>query len=1271
MISLLHLDEDARVLEETRKQLERSRTFEVWPVTSPREALELLKQQGFDAVISGYRMGKSDGLGFLRKIRSEGNDIPFIVFTAQGRGGVVIEALNSGADYYFLKRSESESEFARLRKIIEQVVHRSRAERELVQNHRLLDNIFRASPNIIYIFDIPGHRNVYSNQEISHHLGYTPEELQQMGHQIIASIVHPDDQERLRGFHDRCSRLGEKEFAEVEYRVRDKTGAWHWLLSRGVPFLRAPDGTVSQYLGIAIDITDQKNVENALKQASAYNRSLIEASLDPLVTIDTGGRIRDVNKATIGITGFSREELIGTDFSEYFMDPGRARAGYEQAFREGSVTDYELWIRHRDGHTTPVIYNAGVYRDEAGTVAGVFAAARDVTRQKEDELAIRQANAYNRSLIEASLDPLVTIGAGGKILDVNEATVSITGFSREELIGTDFSEYSTDPGRARAGYEQAFREGSVKDYELQIRHRDGHDTPVVYNAAVYRDESGSVAGVFAAARDVTRQKRAELAIRQANAYNRSLIEASLDPLVTIGAGGKILDVNEATVSITGFSREELIGTDFSEYFTDPGRARAGYEQAFRECSVTDYELWIRHRDGHTTPVIYNAGVYRDESGSVAGVFAAARDVTRQKEDELAIRQANAYNRSLIEASLDPMVTIGAGGKILDVNEATVSITGFLREELIGTDFSEYFTDPGRARAGYEQAFREGSVKDYELQIRHRDGHDTPVVYNAAVYRDESGFVAGVFAAARDITKRKRAEAAITTISNNMQAIIDNAPVMIWHKDTRNTFVSVNPAFAKFHGRTAGEVTGRSAHDIYPVDLAEQYYHDDLKVIETGIPSIGIIEQRSPALGEKRWVRTDKVPLHGENGEITGVLALAIDITEQKQAEDVLRKFNEELERRITERTGELARLNRALTSEIAQRSSAEETARQTLSLLNAALESTADGILIVDPSGKVTGYNRKYAAMWNMPENTLKSRTHAEIVKYVAKQVKNPEYYRRSVRELMVHLDRESYDMLELVDGRIFERYSQPQKIGHAIVGRVWSFRDITDRKRAEEQIVAALDEKVVLLREVHHRVKNNLQLISSLLDLTRMRTVDAVTEGILTDVMMKIQAMAQIHTRLYESKQFDRVDIAGQIREQVAALEKIYYRKDRDIRSTVKSHEIYLAVDQAIPCALVVNEILSNAFKHGFTGRTKGRIQVSAMQENGFLRITVCDDGIGLPQGFDLNRITSLGIKLSRTLVEQQLKGSLSMKSASGTEVMIAFPILTQEDEHGKYSHS
>jgi PAS domain S-box-containing protein len=154
--------------------------------------------------------------------------------------------------------------------------------------------------------------------------------------------------------------------------------------------------------------SDRKRSEEALRVASAYNRSLIETSLDPLVTIAPGGKISDVNAATEKITGYSREELVGRDFSHYFTDPKKAREGYQKAFKEGTARDYALEICHRDGHVSPVLCNASVYRDDPGRVIGVFAAARDITEQKQAAERLRAARDELEERVKERTADLVT-----------------------------------------------------------------------------------------------------------------------------------------------------------------------------------------------------------------------------------------------------------------------------------------------------------------------------------------------------------------------------------------------------------------------------------------------------------------------------------------------------------------------------------------------------------------------------------------------------------------------------------------------------------------------------------------------------------------------------------------------------------------------------------------------------------------------------------------------------------------------------------------------
>ncbi|MGJ8670630.1 MAG: PAS domain S-box protein [Oceanococcus sp.] len=625
-------------------------------------------------------------------------------------------------------------------------------------------------------------------------------------------------------------------------------------------------GEVIGASSIARDITERKLAEQQAGSASQYARSLLEASLDPLVTISPEGKITDVNEGSIKVTGVDREKLIGTDFSDYFTEPDEAREGYRKAFSKGVVTDYPLTIRHVNGRLTDVLYNATVYKDTAGKVLGVFAAARDVTAQK-------QASQYARSLIEASLDPLVTISPEGKITDVNEGSIKVTGVQRESLIGTDFSNYFTEPDKARDGYQQVFAKGFVTDYPLTIRHQDGRLTDVLYNASVYKNSAGNVLGVFAAARDVTEQK-------QASQYARSLIEASVDPLVTISPEGKITDVNEATIKVTGVARGDLIGTDFSHYFTEPDKAQEGYQQVFAKGFVTDYPLTIRRKDGHLTDVLYNASVYKDVRGDVLGVFAAARDVTQQN-------QASQYARSLIEASLDPLVTISPEGKITDVNEATIQVTGVARDDLIGTEFTGYFTEPQKAREGYLLVLDKGFVADYPLTIRHSDGKLTEVLYNASVYKDPSGQVRGVFAAARDVTQQKKAGEE----RSRLAAIVDSTADAIIGKSTEGVVTSWNKGAERMFGYTASEIIGKHVSSLIPpaIKAEEQnilsnlLHGDRVEPYET---------QRVRKGGEIFDVSLTVSPVQDAEGNIVGASKIARDITAQKHASQYARSLIE-------------------------------------------------------------------------------------------------------------------------------------------------------------------------------------------------------------------------------------------------------------------------------------------------------------------------------------------------------------------------------------------
>jgi PAS domain S-box-containing protein len=498
------------------------------------------------------------------------------------------------------------------------------------------------------------------------------------------------------------------------------------------------------FSNIARDITKRAHY-------SQYVRSLIEASLDPLVIISTDGKITDVNEASVKVTGVTREMLVGTDFSTYFTEPVKAQEGYKQVFEKGFATDYPLTIKHTNGKLTDVLFNLSVYKDNEGFVTGVVAAARDITERKKAESKFH-------GLLESAPDAIVIVNNKGEIQLVNSQTEKLFGYKRQEIIGKGIeilipSSYKdVDPAHRTTFFDNPKARKMGHGIDLYGQHSDGDEFPVDISLNPFDTPDGLLVSV--AIRDVTEQK-------QAIQYTRSLIEASLDPLITISAEGKITDLNEASVKVTGIPREDMIGTDFLNYFTEPKKAREVYQQVFEKNFVADYPLTIRHISGKLTDVLYNASLFKDNNGKVLGVFATARDVTQQK---LLEKKLIEYEHFFNHTS-DFACIANTQGYFEIINPNFEKILGYSEKELLGNKFVD-FVHPDDIEATLKEVdkLKTGSVTiNFVNRYRKKDGNYLWFDWNTT----PDTATGKLYAMARDITDRKNAETNLKQISQEL------------------------------------------------------------------------------------------------------------------------------------------------------------------------------------------------------------------------------------------------------------------------------------------------------------------------------------------------------------------------------------------------------------------------------------------------------------------------------------------------------------------------
>ncbi|MGE0081514.1 MAG: PAS domain S-box protein, partial [Thiohalomonadaceae bacterium] len=532
---------------------------------------------------------------------------------------------------------------------------------------------------------------------------------------------------------------------------------WDWVVQP----VRGANGRVEGVLLSLLDVTEKVKTRQKLEATVAYTRSLIEANLDPLVTIGRDGRITDVNRATETVTGRTRQQLVGTDFSDYFTEPEKAQNGYRQAFEQGQVRDYPLEIRHADGHVTPVLYNASVYRDAEGKVVGVFAAARDISERRRAEEALRASEERLRQAQRIAqigsweLD-LVTnvLYWSDEIYRIFEIDKESFGASYEAFLGLV---HPDDREAVNRAYNTSVATRTPYSIDHRLLFPDGRIKYVHEQCETFYAEDGTPLRSIGTVQDITARKRAEHLLELRTREQEAIAAVGYAALT----GGSLDEFMERAVQLVAETLEveftkilelspeggDLLlraGAGWRPGLVQRERVSAGLESqagytlmAAEPVIVSDYATENRFpeapllrehgvRSGISVIIGERARPYgvlaahsveqrdfsRDDVSFLQAVANVVATAVERAHAEEALREANAYNRRLIEASLDPLVTIGPNGTITDVNAATEAVTGRTRGELIGTDFADYFTDPEAARAGYRQVFEQGFVRNY-------------------------------------------------------------------------------------------------------------------------------------------------------------------------------------------------------------------------------------------------------------------------------------------------------------------------------------------------------------------------------------------------------------------------------------------------------------------------------------------------------------------------------------------------------------------------------
>lgn len=696
--------------------------------------------------------------------------------------------------------------------------------------------------------------------------------------------------------------------------------------------------------------------------------------------------------------------------------------------------------------------------------------------------------------------------------------------------------------------------------------------------------------------------------------------------VVIHHDGKILHVNSAFASLTGKKEENFTGLSFLEFF--PPDQREIIQKKFiyeikQKKFIPVHEFHLISSDSHIFPIEITAT--QSEYGDKPAVFCLIRNISERKKIEGALKQSENLYRTLVETHQDGLSIMDLKGKILYCNQKKVKMFGYDNpDQIIGKNGFDLLAQEERKRGTEElqKIFQQGILVNLEFTALRKDGSNFPAEFSASLLRDEKGQPVQIVDIMRDITERKKVEQAIRESERRYRESIENSPspifainkkgiIQIWNAACETTFqYKKEQMISKAHYRRL-------------------WNPKDLESIQAKINKIWkgkTLNNENMTYfckdGSIRHTVSRLYPLHDEENRIYACVFANTDITERKKMEDDL----------LTEH-----------------------------SFRSGIIKNAAEGLCV---SHEIKNFPYIKFTIWNDRMTEMTGYTREEINRIGWYQSLHPD---TDVQARAIDRMKDITKGNDLLDEEWEITRSDGQKRTLTISTSSLSssdgknhvlaiMHDITQRRQAEEKMKASLKEKEVLLQEIHHRVKNNMQIISSLLNLQSNALIDKKTIELFRESRNRIRSMALIHEKLYQSQNLAQINFGEYIETLVTHLFHTYKIDLSVIKLKTELNDVHLDINTAIPCGLIMNELVSNSLKHAFPDGKKGDIKIFLKKRtNGRVSLSIIDNGIGFAQKYNPKNPKTLGLQIVNDLVHQ-INGKLYFQDKRGAHFRIEF---------------
>jgi len=946
----------------------------------------------------------------------------------------------------------------------------------------------------------------------------------------------------------------------------------------------------------------------------------------------------NVNHTFVEQIGLKGKEIIGKKASEVLPDFRNGQASQLQLYSEIAEGGKEVSFEHFS-ELLKKWYQIHAWSDQKGYFATLIT---DITVKKNGQvLEEEEETGYKEIFSKVSHSLFVIDITPDKryiIKDFNEKQLTYLSMDRDKVQGKYVEEAFPEEIAINiiSHYDDCIEQGIEISYEEDVTMKGRGRRHYLTTLTPLTDEvSGRIFRLVGSSIDITKRKEAEMKLMIEQEFNKALLESAGDGVVACDEGGNLVLFNKRArewhgVDLMRIPVEE--GAHHYDLYHIDGKTPLRPEEiplarAFNGEVVVNAGMSIVAKNREPRYILANGSPILDKDGNKLGAVILMRDVTARLKAEEKLKVNEERLSATLRSIGDAVISCDREGRVRSINSVAETLTGWKNDSAIGKPIEEVFQivsaqSREKAENPVERALKDGIIvglANHTILVS-KDGSEYQIADSCAPIRNANKEIIGCVLVFRDVTREYEQQSALQESEERFRNLAFNVPGVIYlcENDENYSMIFINDQIKDLTGYTREEFLKHEIH------LAKLIHPDDLDKVRTSVDRALLnrkayqIEYRMKhQSGDWRWVLENGVGIFNDHGVLQHLEGYISDITEKKEAEEVAHKASQQLSFHVN--NSPLAVVVSDEDFNVLQWSKSAEdlfgwSEEEVLSMDNSEWNFTHED--------DIPGVKKKMRELvdGDEPRNLSVNRNYTK-----SGELLHCEWYNSAM-----------FDK----DGNLISIFSL--------------IHNITDRVQKEEKIKDSLVEKETLLAEIHHRVKNNLAVVSGLMQLQALDAESEELQAKLYDSVNRIKTMASVHELLYQADDYSRLNFSDTIKKLVENISTTFQSKE-SIRIDVLSDEIELNINAAIPASLIVNEVVTNVYKHAFNGVDDRKLSLSLSEAEGRIGIIIEDNGVGIQEG-DQNPDSSLGMHLIREL-SGQLKGEYQYENTgSGTRFRLTF---------------